>query len=68
MEFPETLYVSDEPVYATGFSNIRHLVGSKHLETRIPLGNKPTVVAVYKLVRMETYKKIETTTIKLEKL
>lgn len=62
MDLPEILYVTEEPKYdySSNAPLILQLVGSEHVESRIPL-DRITVVGVYKLVRLETYKKTETT-------
>lgn len=63
MEFPQVLYVSEEPVYDQYVTrDIKHLVGSGWLDSRVPDNSEETVVATYQLVAVDKYKKLTTKT------
>jgi hypothetical protein len=69
-KFPSRLYVTEEPVYL-GYPTtpeLRHLVGTGHLESAVPDNNKEKIVAVYELIRVEKYKKTVTRTSVVEKV
>jgi len=69
MEYPKILYVTEEPVYDYyNFPEIKHLVGSEFLDSRVSDNGREHVVGVYHLVAVEKYRKITTRTSTVEKI
>lgn len=54
MEFPETLYVTEQP--EPFLYTVKRRVGSDHLEGLLP-NETETKIGVYRLIRTNTYKK-----------